>query len=358
MMKELSLDSITHVFLDCDDCLYRNEWATAKRITASIAKYTSEKLGVSSEQAYGFYKKYGTCLKGLLVEGIIDEAGVEAFLREVHDIDYGDIAPDPKLRSLLQAVTRAKPTWIFTASVREHAQRCLEAIGIADLPFCGIIDTRDCQLETKYAASSFEAAMRIAGAADPTTCLFADDSIKNVVAAKKMGWLTVLVGLQDRDTGARIECPEADAHLASLRDIAQLLGLGTSANLAQNWVHLGLGATALVEPPFTGMAWYGDYSDRRAADGAEGRLVSMHTFSTSWDVWEVHPEGSEVVLCTAGSITLIQELAQGKQQCIVLHPGEFAINGPGVWHTADVQDTTTCVFITAGRGTQHRARSN
>ena len=29
----------------------------------------------------------------------------------------------------------------------------------------------------------------------------------------------------------------------------------------------------------------------------------------------------------------------------------------GIWHTADVPDSATAVFITAGRGTQHRMRS-
>lgn len=36
--------------------------------------------------------------------------------------------------------------------------------------------------------------------------------------------------------------------------------------------------------------------------------------------------------------------------------GEYAINAPGVWHTADVETEVTCVFITAGLGTEHRPR--
>ena len=35
-------------------------------------------------------------------------------------------------------------------------------------------------------------------------------------------------------------------------------------------IHLGLGATAVVQPPFTGAAeWYMDYGQRNADDGAE-----------------------------------------------------------------------------------------
>ena len=121
-------------------------------------------------------------------------------------------------------------------------------------------------------------------------------------------------------------------------------------------IHLGLGATAEVEPPFTGMDWYASYGGRHAGDGAEGRLVTMHTFDASWDSWEMHPAGSEVVLCTAGSITLHQESRDGTTGTVVLRAGEYAVNAPGTWHTADVQGTATALFITAGLGTQHRPR--
>jgi quercetin dioxygenase-like cupin family protein len=126
-------------------------------------------------------------------------------------------------------------------------------------------------------------------------------------------------------------------------------------NLTKHPIHLGLGANAISEPLFTGAQWYAAYATRHAADGMEGRLVSMFTFEKSWDSWEVHPNGSEVVLCTAGEITLIQEL-DGQQKRTTLKPGEYAINAPGVWHTADVDRSATAVFITAGVGTQNRAR--
>jgi quercetin dioxygenase-like cupin family protein len=122
-------------------------------------------------------------------------------------------------------------------------------------------------------------------------------------------------------------------------------------------IHLGLGATAGTEPLFTGaMEWYAGYTQRHADDGAEGRLVSMHTFTQSWDMWEMHPQGSEVVLCTAGSITLHQEKASGARVTMTLGAGQYVINEPGTWHTADVAGSATALFITAGLGTQHRAR--
>lgn len=74
-------------------------------------------------------------------------------------------------------------------------------------------------------------------------------------------------------------------------------------HLTANPLHLGLGATAEIEPLFTGeLDWYADYSARHAADGPEGRLVSMHTLNEPWNVWEMHPQGVEatVLFMTAG----------------------------------------------------------
>lgn len=131
----------------------------------------------------------------------------------------------------------------------------------------------------------------------------------------------------------------------------------TQRILAIHPIHLGLGATAIAEPEFTGdPAWYESYMARHASDGAEARIIAMHTFSAPWTMWEMHPEGSEVVLCTAGSITLHQEHPDGRAETMTLEPGAYAINEPGVWHTADVEGEATAVFITAGKGTQHRPR--
>lgn len=122
-------------------------------------------------------------------------------------------------------------------------------------------------------------------------------------------------------------------------------------------VHLGKGATATVEPEFTGgMDWYERYGERHADDGIEGRLVSMFTFTESWPTWEVHPNGAEIVICTAGSMTLHQEKPDGSTASVTLGPGEYAINEPGTWHTADIEGEATAVFVTAGAGTEARPR--
>jgi mannose-6-phosphate isomerase-like protein (cupin superfamily) len=104
------------------------------------------------------------------------------------------------------------------------------------------------------------------------------------------------------------------------------------------------------------MEWYEDYAARSASDGIEGRLVSLYTFTENWDSWEMHPSGAEVVLCTAGAMTIHQEMTDGSRATVTLGPGDYAINPPGAWHTADVAGEATALFITAGFGTEHRPR--
>jgi mannose-6-phosphate isomerase-like protein (cupin superfamily) len=132
--------------------------------------------------------------------------------------------------------------------------------------------------------------------------------------------------------------------------------MAEALKLSDNFIHLGLGATSKVQPPFGGMEWYADYGERNSADGTEGRLVSQHSFTEGWDTWEMHPKGSEVVICTEGEMVLTQEFPDGTIEKVTLKAGDYAINPPGVWHIADVQTSATAIFITAGEGTEMRPR--
>lgn len=49
----------------------------------------------------------------------------------------------------------------------------------------------------------------------------------------------------------------------------------TAPRLEERFIHLGLGAKAVEQPPFCGMDWYEHYGARHSGDGAEGRLVSQ-----------------------------------------------------------------------------------
>ena len=124
-------------------------------------------------------------------------------------------------------------------------------------------------------------------------------------------------------------------------------------DLSATPVHLA-GTSAEPVPGFDGSpAWF----ERYAAEHPEpGFLVSSFTFDRPWDSWEVHPAGHELVVCTAGTITLHQETASGEHRTVMLTEGQYVVNEPGTWHTADVDGPATALFVTSGEGTTHRPR--
>jgi len=127
-------------------------------------------------------------------------------------------------------------------------------------------------------------------------------------------------------------------------------------DLSSTFVHLGLGARAT---PLEDFDWSSDsmtaYRARFADDGAEGRLVCVLVQEATWNSWERHPAGEELVVLLSGRVDLIQEF-DGAEHVIALHPGRAVINPPGVWHTAVVHEPGSALFVTPGEGTEVRPR--
>mmetsp|Transcript_150163 Transcript_150163/g.280043 ORF Transcript_150163/g.280043 Transcript_150163/m.280043 type:complete len:283 (+) Transcript_150163:76-924(+) len=223
-------ESAEYIFFDCDDSLYRNNWATMLKLDAKERAYCSSKLDVPESKMSSLYKMHGTTALGLIKEGYLDEAQVVDFLDEVYEISLDDIKPDPALRAMLKGLPRRR--WVFTAATKQHAHRCLQRIGIEDL-FEGVIACSSTDMfqragyVSKHDSRCFEAAMDIAGVSrhDSHKCMLLDDSASNLKTAKAMGWQTVQVGLYRRD-GSKLNCPAADFSLESLHELyATLPGL-------------------------------------------------------------------------------------------------------------------------------------
>lgn len=128
-------------------------------------------------------------------------------------------------------------------------------------------------------------------------------------------------------------------------------------DLDRTYVHLGLAGTA--EPLFD-FRWddeyLREYEAAHADDGDEGRLVMIGEVSKTWENWERHPAGEEVVVILSGRVTLIQTLDREERRA-EMRGGQAIINPAGVWHTCDVHEPGRALYITPGRGTEHRPRS-
>ena len=127
-------------------------------------------------------------------------------------------------------------------------------------------------------------------------------------------------------------------------------------DLSRTFVHLGLGVRAVPVPDF---AWTPEflahYDQSFASDGDEGRLVCVVAQDATWDTWERHPAGEELVVLLSGRVDVIQAV-DGEDRVVALHPGEALVNPRNVWHTATVHEPGDARFVTPGRGTEHRSR--
>ena len=132
--------------------------------------------------------------------------------------------------------------------------------------------------------------------------------------------------------------------------------MGEAFDLDSTVVHLGSGASAV---PFGDADWSPEwlarYEQSFAADGDDSRMVCVFPQSASWTTWERHPAGEELVVLLDGRIDVIQDV-DGVRRTIALRAGEAMINPRGVWHTADVHEPGKGLFVTPGRGTEHRPR--
>jgi len=125
-------------------------------------------------------------------------------------------------------------------------------------------------------------------------------------------------------------------------------------DLSRTFIHLGLGATATPLPDFEWSSSYLEGYERRfRSDGIEGRLVVVSPQVDTWDSWERHPSGEEVVVLLTGRVDLVQEL-DGEEVTTPLRAGEAIINPTGVWHRTVVHEPGSALFITPGLGTEHR----
>jgi len=180
-----------------------------------MEQYMHKVIGISLDQVptirQRYFLEYGTTLKGLMTNHPIDP---EHFLAYVHDIPVADyLHQDDRLRAVLRAIP--KPKWILTNSDTAHATRVLSALGLLDL-FEGILDITKMDFENKPNPGVFHKALAFAGGARAESSVFVDDIPHNLDQARKLGWITVLVG-------DKPHLGEADFQIADIYQLDQVL---------------------------------------------------------------------------------------------------------------------------------------
>lgn len=119
--------------------------------------------------------------------------------------------------------------------------------------------------------------------------------------------------------------------------------------------YLRLRSDVSVEPLPVDRTFWDRLSSGQLGEFHHEYLVTSHSLESDWSVWEMHPNGDEVVCLLSGHVTFILEHREGNLEIELNESGGFVIVPKGTWHTARVRVQSEMLFITAGEGTQQRA---
>ena len=185
---------------DLDNTLYSATTSVWPAINARITLYVATMFGLDGSSARAlqkyYYQRYGTTLRGLMIE---DAVGVDDFLAFVHDVDRTTLAADPVLGQALIGLPGRK--LIFTNGSHDHALRTAEQLGFA-AAFDGIFDIVAAELVPKPEAVTYDRFIAAHGV-DPIRAVMFEDISRNLVVPHARGMLTVLVVPKAADAGQR-----------------------------------------------------------------------------------------------------------------------------------------------------------
>jgi putative hydrolase of the HAD superfamily len=191
-MKNLS-DVNTWIF-DLDNTLYPSSCRLFDQMHVRMSDFIIQEFGVDEAEAkrrrHHFYTKYGTTLRGLMVE---HEMEPTAFLDFVHDIDYSAVAHSATLGEALKKLPGRK--LVFTNGTLGHANRVLARLGCAD-QFEAIYDIVDSGYIPKPDARPYEDFLKVHHV-DPQQSAFFEDLSENLLVPRSVGMKTVLIGKHD-----------------------------------------------------------------------------------------------------------------------------------------------------------------
>ncbi len=195
-----SLHHIETWGLDLDNTLYPASCRLFDQIDRKMTGLVSEILKLPATEARtvqkGLFHKYGTTLRGLMVEHEVDPA---YFLHHAHDIDYAPVPEDLALDEALHALPGRK--LIFTNGTVAHAESVLKRLGVTR-HFNDIFDIVHSDYIPKPQRGPYEKFVRQTNIKPETSAMF-EDIARNLEAPHEMGMTTVLV-TSDHNADANI----------------------------------------------------------------------------------------------------------------------------------------------------------
>ena len=179
----------TWVF-DLDNTLYPPQTALFDQINIRMTNWVMQVAGVDRARAeiprHSYWREHGTTLAGLMAHHAID---TDAYLEDVHQIDFSVIAPDPGLAQAIAALPGRRI--VYTNGTRPYAERVLAHRGLTGL-FDAIYGVEHAGLVPKPQRAAFETVFGLDGLAPARAAMFEDDP-RNLRVPHEMGMRTVHV---------------------------------------------------------------------------------------------------------------------------------------------------------------------
>ncbi|WP_372884918.1 pyrimidine 5'-nucleotidase [Shimia sp.] len=189
MPKQHFAHVTTWVF-DLDNTLYPPRVRLFDQIEVRMTRYVMQALGVDRPRADDlrrhYWAHYGTTLAGLMREHDVDPL---PYLRDVHDISFDALEPDPALAASIRALPGRRI--VYTNGTAPYAERVLGARGLDGL-FDAVYGVEHAGFLPKPERAAFEAVFTLDGIATQSAAMFEDDP-RNLKAPHEMGMKTVHV---------------------------------------------------------------------------------------------------------------------------------------------------------------------
>lgn len=184
--------TIRAILFDLDNTLYPASSGLMEHLDRRITEYVRQRLNLSEVEVQeirrSYYTTYGTTLRGLLQN--YHNVDSDDYLQFVHDIAIEEfLAINAELDTALTRLDVRKI--IFTNSPREHAERVLQALGIAQ-HFERVFDLRYFNFIAKPDPHCYQHLLDELGVAG-SEAVFIEDTPQNLDPAKALGLTTVLI---------------------------------------------------------------------------------------------------------------------------------------------------------------------
>jgi putative hydrolase of the HAD superfamily len=199
---------------DLDNTLHNATPHIFPHINRAMREYIERHLGVDTDEAnrirQDYWRRYGATLLGLMRHHGTDP---RHFLRETHQ--FADLARlivfERPLRHALRRLPGRKI--VFSNGPRHYAEAVLELTGLRH-EFDALYAVENVRFQPKPMLAGFRRLLS-AERLDPRRCIMVEDSLDNLISAKRLGMKTVWVS-----AGLR-QSPFVDVKIGSVTQLPQ-----------------------------------------------------------------------------------------------------------------------------------------